>query len=197
MYSILSDNGSWIVVFDGDEDEPTEMTVQEFVDCYGEENLPKRELQPGDVLREDVKPQEPGDTQRYWASFRRLCKACGEYAWADKLDKNDADGVFPVQKVVYDTFGAGGRQKLAIEVERRRLLQKACVRNLNYWSQRVGFLPMRDVDMDILINHLYKPDFRQRVYYRIDKYAKKDTLVSARDLVIDVLRSFQKQRKLP
>ena len=133
----------------------------------------------------------------YWASFRRLVEACGKYAWADKLSKNDADGVFPAQKVVYDTFGADGRQKLAVEIELRRLTQKACARNLNYWSQRVGFKPMREVDMDILINHLYEMDFRRRVYYRIDKFAEKDELVSARDLVIDVLRSFKKQNRLP
>ncbi len=197
MYSILSDDGSWVVVFNGDEDEPMEMTIQEFVDRYGEEKLPGRDLQPEDVLSDDFFPQQLGDVRHYWASFRRLVKACGGYAWADKLQKNDADGVYPVQKVVYETFGSNATSKLGTETERRRVSQMTYARNLNYWSQRVGFKPMRQVDLEILIRHLYDPDFRSRMYYRIDKYNKKSELVSARDLVIDVLKSFLKQKKLP
>lgn len=199
MYSIFSEDGSWIIVFDGDDEKPEELTLQEFIDRYGEENLPARDLQAGDVINENVvTPVDmTEDVIHYWASFRRLCKACGGYAWADKLQKNDVDGVYPVQKVVYDTFGNNATSKLAIEVERRRLTQKACARNLNYWSQRVGFLPMREVDLGILIKHLYDSDFRSRMYYRIDKFAKKNELVSARELVIDVLQSFLKQKKRP
>lgn len=194
MHSILSDNKDWVIVFDGnvEDEEPVEMTVREFIACYGEEALPARELQPEEVLREDLKPHKETDIQQYWASFRRLCKACGKYSWADKLEKNCADGVFPAQKVQYDTFGGSDAPtKLAITVASYNRKQYACVNNLDYWSQRVGFPPMSERDKDVLIGHLYSGTFRSRMYYRIDKYARRNELYSARELVIEVLRSFQ------
>lgn len=221
MYSIFSDSGSWIIVFDGEEDEPEELTVSEFIERYGEENLPERfdassvsdvfdaggaldasdasdaTTVAGGVSEKQQTVQGMQDATRYYAAFKRLIEACGKYASADKMGKNDAEGVFQVQKVVYDTFGSNGRQKLATETERRRLTQKVCAKKLNYWSQKVGFLPMREVDLEVLMKHLYKADFRSRMKYRIDKYEKKGELVSTRDLVIQVMQSFLKQRKLP
>ena len=194
MYSILSDDGNWIVVFhdDDEEEEPEELTLQEYIERYGDDALPAREMKPEEVLREDLMPHEPGDVQQYWASFRRLCKACGKHSWADKLERNCAEGVFMAQKVQYDTFGpSDAPTKLAITVASYDRKQYACINNLDYWSQRVGFKPMSARDKDVLIEHLNNGAFRSRMYYRIDKYARRNELYSARDLVIEVLRSFQ------
>ena len=78
MYSILSDSGSWVVVFDGDEEEPMEMTVQEFIDRYGEENLPEFPSREGFVICPDVEKVFDADNlAHYYCALERFVKACG------------------------------------------------------------------------------------------------------------------------
>ena len=184
MNAVLSEDRTYVTILWEDK-EPQELTVEEFVACYGEEALPR----PVD----EVIPEEEFDSttvKHYYDAFRRLLTACGKYAWADKTEKNDADGVYPVQKVVHETFGANAAAKLALEVSRSNSMQKICVENLDYWSRRLGYKPMSEKDKQVLIRHLYGADFRKRMRYRVKKYAKRGELYSARELVLEVLRSF-------
>ena len=183
MRVYLSDNGEWVLVERNDVDPPEEMLVEEFIAVYGEDALPKRESTP--CVDKTVK--------RYYDVFRALCKACGEYAWAAKTEVNHADGVFPVQKIVWETFGGNAEAKLAGEVNRCDRNRRGWVKSLDKVSRQIGYKPMSNKDKEVLLTHLNDRDFRERLRYRIDKYAKAGTPYSARELVIEVLKSFQKK----
>ncbi|MBR3220265.1 hypothetical protein IKF76_00120 [Candidatus Saccharibacteria bacterium] len=137
------------------------------------------------------------EIESYYVAFKKLCTACGKFAWADKLMLNDADGVFPAQKVKHETFGKNGNAdaNLQIEVERARHTAFAAAANLDYWSRRVGFKPMSEKDTRVLLGHLYDGDFRKKLQYRINRNVKKELLASARDLVIEVLKVQSKSYK--
>ena len=194
MIAVLSDSKEFVTVY-RDDKEPEEMTIVEYTACYGVDALPT----PGDEVHlnelkdEVVIPKNFSTVMCYYNAFRTLLAACGKYAWADKTEKNDADGVYPVQQVVYQTFGHCAAAKLAAEVDRRNSKQKVCVDNLDYWSQKVGYKPMSAKDKQVLLKHLYGAEFRKRMYYRIDKYSKREELYSPRDLVIEVLLSLKKK----
>lgn len=127
----------------------------------------------------------------YYKAFKKLCQACGKFAWADKLMLNDADGVYPVQKVKYETFGKHGNadENLAIEVERARNVAVLAAHTLDYHSKRAGFKPMSEKDIRVLLGHLYDGDFRKKMQYRLKRNIKNRRLDSARDLVIEVLKA--------
>ena len=192
MITVLSDNREFVTVF-RDDRAPEEFTVEEFVACYGEEALPKPSSEIDQPEKEPEVSKDFSAMTCYYKAFRKLLEACGKYAWADKTEKNDADGVYPVQQIVYQTFGHCAAAKLATEVNRRDSMQKVCVENLDHWSRKVGYKPMSEKDKKVLLKHLYGADFRKRMYYRIDKYYKRGELYSPRDLVIEVLKSLQKK----
>ena len=191
MHCILSDNREWVVVFGEDEEEPVELTVPEFISKYGKENLPYK-FSSDEVLREDLKPHKESDVQDYWASFKTFVDACGKFAWANKINNKDMTGSFKAHEVVEKVFGYDGSRKLAIETNKRDVTQWGCVNNLNYWSQRVGFLPFSENDKCFLIEFLYDSDIRDSMKYRIKKYSKKGEAVSAKDLVIEILKRRRK-----
>ena len=181
MRAYLSDDKQWVLVEQNEIDPPEEMPLADFIAIYGRDAVPKRE--PVRDIDDSV--------EHYYDVFRVLCKACGEYAWAAKTEVNNADGVYPVQNVVRETFGGNAEAALAGEVARRDRTRRGCVDELDALSRQLGFKPMSDRDKEVLINHLFEPNFRKRMRYRIDKYAKAGMLFSARDLVIEVLKTLR------
>ena len=122
--------------------------------------------------------------------------------------QNVDEGVLKAQVVAYDYYGPVPDRKLVDTVKTLESLRKMAVGNLDYWSCRVGFKPMskpEDVercglkgqaDTEKLLKYLYYKDFRKRLRYRIDKYAKKAELKSAAELVSEVLASYKKKRPM-
>ena len=203
--TLLSDDKEHVLVFAGNEDEPEEFSLEEFVDAYGSEAWEAlQELQEpkvGDVVPEP----DPADVRAYYNSFRRLVAVCGNYEHKKKLRQNSADGVLKAQVVAHNYYGLNPEGKLASTVQNLEMLREVVVLDLDYWSRRVGYRPMskpEDVtryglngraDTDILLGYLTDADFRARLYYRIDKYAKKGELRSAKELVHEVFASYKKR----
>ena len=93
------------------------------------------------------------------------------------------------------SFGKQGNADahLYAEIERTRHLANTAAVNLDYWSRRVGFKPMSEKDIRVLLGHLYDGDFRKKLQYRISRNVKKHELTSVRDLVIEVLKAQAKK----
>ena len=204
--AVLSDDGTYVTLFHED-GEPEEMDTYEFTLAYGTDILKEEGRKKRSELASGILTAEPSvnDVEQYWKAFRRLTKNCGEYAHKVALLRNTEEGIIPVQKVVYDYFGGPNSDRnLSREIVALDCLRVTAIANLDYWSRRVGFKPMstpedvkryhltRRADTEILLEHLSKPDFRKRIYRRIDKYAKKGELKSPAEIVMEVLLSYKK-----
>lgn len=209
----LSDDGAYVILFHEDEEEPEVMEVEAFVAIYGDDIVKKRddaEKATGASANEATSENHDGDAEYYWKAFRRLVENCGHYAHSVKLKENVEAGTVKAQMVAYKYFsGANADSKLDYEITALNALRLTGVATLDYWSRRVGYKPMstpQDVkkyslnkraDTEILLNHLAKPDFRKRIYRRIDKYAKKGELKSPAEVVTEVLLSYKKKTRKP
>ena len=184
MNAILSDDREWVIVLDND-DSSEELTVKEFIEVYGEDAFSTLERSLIAMIDERELVSE------YYHAFRELCAACGKYAWADKTARNAVNGVYPVQKMLWERHGYNAISKLELEIFNFWKLQNEAVDALNECSKRAGCGQMRPEGKDVLVRHLYDPDFRDRMYYRVDKYAKEGVLHSPEELVIEVLKSLR------
>lgn len=215
--AVLSDDGAYVTLFHED-GEIEEMELYEFTLAYGTEILESVNEVRTEVLESTDETQtEPvaetsgpseEDVKHYWKAFRRLVKNCGQYTQKVALRKNAEEGILKPQKVAYEYFGGANSDRgLAREIIALDNLRKTALVNLDYWShRRMGYKPMstpKDVEMlqlgrradtEILLDHLSKPDFRDRMYYRIDKYAAKGEPKSPTDVVLEVLRSYQPKK---
>ncbi|MDO4747463.1 MAG: hypothetical protein Q4A70_03975 [Candidatus Saccharibacteria bacterium] len=201
MYSFLSIDGSLILTYHEGDEEPEELTPLEFIQRYGEENLPARELCPGDVIAPDavVPLDDLGDAIHYYESLERLCRACGEYSRLYKLHLNAIFGT--PQEVLTDKRKLEARRhkiaKLEESLKKQELTKKACVRNYGFWHQRVGFFQFSEANRERVLSSLSDNDFRERIYRRIRKYKGQSKLMPWGDLYYEVALSFLKQGRLP
>ena len=213
---LLSDDGCHVIIFHG---EPEVMEINDFVSAYGREMLPEpRKLQPKEVLKQSEKtanPEEtkcnspvsgkppkkasPEDIKKYWEAFRKLAKACGKYSHDAKLQENANDGIL-ITQVVRQKFH-GSEEKLAKRIDDLNDEMTKAMEKLVKYSEKVGFRMstpedvkeynlQRRADTEILLGYLLIPKFRERTYYRIDKFAKKGELKSPAEIVVDVAESF-------
>ena len=206
--AVLSDDGKYVLMYHEGKDEPEVMETFEFTKFFGSDILSDESAQDK-VAQLDNLEAHVDDVEQYWIAFRRLVKLCGQYAHRAKLRRNAADGTLKAQMVAYDYFGPDADNKLAVTVAALDHLRHTAVYNLDYWSRRVGYKRMstpRDVkvlrlkrraDTEILLDHLSKPDFRKRIYRRIDKYAKKGESKSPAEIVTEILLSYQKKSRQP
>ncbi|MBR3319843.1 hypothetical protein IKG20_00875 [Candidatus Saccharibacteria bacterium] len=209
--AVLSEDGTYVTLIHED-GEPEEMDTYEFTLAYGTDILKEEGRKKRSKLVSGILAAKPSvnDVEQYWKAFRRLTKNCGEYAHKVALLRNAEEGIIPVQKVAYDYFGGPNSDRnLSREIVALDCLRATAVANLDYWSRRVGFKPMstpgdvkryhltRRADTEILLEHLSKPDFRKRIYRRIDKYAKKGESKSPAELVMEVLLSYKKKSRQP
>lgn len=201
MYSFLSIDGSLILTYHEGDEEPEELTPLEFIQRYGEENLPGRELCPGDVIAPDVvvPSDDLGDAIHYYESLERLCRACGEYSRLNKLHINAIFDTPQEELTDKRKFEARRRKidKLKESLTRQELTMKACARNFGFWHQRVGFSQLSEADRGQVLSNLSDNDFRERIYRRIRKYKPQSKLMSWGDLFYEVVQSFLKQGRLP
>lgn len=195
MHMYLSDDQQNVIVVDDRGDDEV-FTREEFISAYGEDALPQnvKLVEPTAVYDKCLPVAIRSDLDEYYDDFRKLCEACGKFAWADKLGKNASEGIFPTQKVKHDYYGGtkgNADVNLSIAISNAKRDQLTAIRDLNFCSVRLGFKPMSDQDMDRLLNHLYDGEFRDRLRYRIDRNRKNGVLASARELVLEVLQSLK------
>lgn len=209
--TVLSDDGTYVTLFHED-GEVEEMETFEFTLAYGTEILEKTgKAKPSEALLTGAAPESYAeDVRHYWKAFRRLVKNCGEYSHKVKLQENVDSGVLKTQVVAYKYCGGvNSDRELAERITALNSLRFTAVANLDYWSRRLGYKPMstpqdvkryqlkRRSDTEILLDHLSKPEFRKRMYYRIDKYSKSGECRSPAEIVTEVLLSFKKQHRQP
>lgn len=190
MKTLLSDNGQYVLVFNEGQDEPEEFTREEYAIAFGEDaEEATRPL--------EQKPRISDDLKHYYRAFRDLCKCCGDFAWANKLAENVNEGILPAQEVAFAYFGGPKGDpdvNLNVTIQKYYRAQIQAVKYLDGWSQRLGYMPMSEVDEKILMQHLYRAGFRQKMRYRIDRNLRKGISASARELVIEVLEAEKKLR---
>jgi len=190
MKTLLSDDGQYVLVFDEDTEEPEQFTKEEFEVAYGED--------AEDAVRiPEKKKSVDDDLKHYYRAFRELCQCCGEYAWINKLAQNVQEGILPAQEVAFIYFGGTKGDpdvNITKTIENAYRAQVQAAKYLDGWSQRLGYKPMSEIDRRILIQHLYRPGFRKKMRYRIDRNLRKGISASARDLVLEVLRAEKKLR---
>ena len=186
MNAFLTDDKQWIVI---DADDAEKMTVQEFVDCYGEDAIP---IECSSCKSGDESMRYVDQIRQYYLAFRRVCVACGWYAWSRNTALNADEGVYPVIQMLQEKYGQNVESKLSHNVERYNKSQRMAVDRLAYWTVQVCGRRITEEDKNVLLRHLYNPYFRRRMYYRIDKYLKNGLLFLPDELVIDVLESLRK-----
>lgn len=209
--TVLSDDGTYVTLFHED-GEVEEMETFEFTLAYGTEILEKTgKAKPSEALLTRAAPESYAeDVRHYWKAFRRLVKNCGEYSHKVKLQENVDAGVLKTQVVAYKYCGGvNSDRELAERITALNNLRFTAVANLDYWSRRLGYKPMstpqdikryhleRRADTEILLKHLSRPEFRKRMYYRIDKYSRSGECRSPAEIVTEVLLSFRRRPTKP
>ena len=189
MKCIMSDDGRWVVVSHKGSDEPEEYTYEEFVEAYGEESLPTIKVKP----RNDSKDIFEAEIIEYYESLRDLTRACGKYNWAIKLEANVKDGTnWRAEKVALNTYGPGYETILPKEIERLKGRRHLKALWFDKKSRKIGYLPMSDRDIDILLRCMDHHSFRKALYYRIDRNSRKLKLASIKALIEEIVAALKK-----
>ena len=119
------------------------------------------------------------DKSSYYGNLLMFLYAIGEKQAAIKMEQNVREEVPIVKKVVSE------RQiNVDEKVENAENVLETASKNLNYWSQRVGFPPISDEGMKKI--HKFCEDEKRREYLRgqILKYLRGRKVVSIRDLML-------------
>lgn len=190
MYSILSDDKSLVITFCDEKEEPEVLAIAEFIDCYGEHALPKTEEVNSDNSFFD-------SVKEYYDACKDMVAASGKYTWAAKtlisvFDDDVAEKILKISK--NDRYFQAKRDSFVDGLMHRRecldLQRKYAVDRFNNISRKY-FKPMSDRDKEVIMMHLYDEKFRRRLRYRIDKYGDDCKIVSIKELVIEVLKTFE------
>ncbi|MBR3269880.1 hypothetical protein IKG07_01380 [Candidatus Saccharibacteria bacterium] len=97
-----------------------------------------------------------------------------------KMGINDEEGVYPVQKMMYD-YGISGR--IDEEIRISSSIQDITLKNLNKWSKRVGFKPIRDTDLPKIVKFCQDETRRSYIRNRVQKCFRTGELLSIADLI--------------
>lgn len=175
MESYLSDDRQTVIVINN-WGETEEFTIGEFAKAYGKDALP-------DKVR---------DIYAYYEAFSRLCDACGRFSGREKLKRNINSGVVKLKNVL-DDYYAGDINKLEKEIINADKARHEAAQELDKKSKCLGFKPMSEKDIAMLLNHLNGGEFRKKMKYRLSRNLDKQQLASARDLTIEVMRAIKKR----
>ena len=132
------------------------------------------------------------EVENYYDIFVKYLLAVGYHQAIVKLGINSEDGIYPVKKVARDHGYEGAN--LHREIIKRDNERWERLNNLNYWSQRVGFKPIREVDKDRIMKFLEDADRRRYVRDNVRRAAKQDKLLSIADLITMRLEVERKNR---
>lgn len=195
MLGIYSKDGSWILTFDGDSVDPEQLTVQEFIERYGEDALPSRGYCVEEVIAPNnfISEHKTEDVVSYYESLERVCKMCGQFSRASSMFYNACFGDPHTDNHVL--FMAHRRKVFNLEkaMKNAESRAKACIKNFSYWHQRVGFGALNEDDQNHCINVLCDKFVRSGMYYRVRDNVKKQRLVPFRELIGDVTTALEKR----
>ena len=167
MEIFVSDDGTMVVVLDGEKEE--QLTMDEFIAAYGE-----------DILLSADKNDKEGLEKRYLNVFLEFLKAEGKYVHFLKLQQNAMDGVYPAQEVAYRY---GYTDIFDCELYNRDKNRSLRLRALNIASQRAGYLPIDDNGMKKVMAFFEDADRRRYARDNIRRMLKNDECMSIADLM--------------
>lgn len=97
-----------------------------------------------------------------------------------KMSINDEEGVYPVQKMMYEY---GIKNKIDEEIHISGNIQDITLKNLNKWSKRVGFKPIRDTDFPKIVKFCQDETRRSYIRNRVQKCFRTGELLSIADFI--------------
>ena len=131
----------------------------------------------------------------YYGVLLGFLYAVGSHQAYVKMEINDEDGVYPVQKMMHD-YGLKGRLEEEVHVSDK--IQWKALENFNKWSQTVGFLPMNEEGMKKVLKFCKSEPRRQYLRNRVQKCFRTGELLSIADLIqirLDVERKTAEKAK--
>ena len=128
----------------------------------------------------------------YYDIFVKYLLAVGYHQAIVKLGINSEDGIYPVKKVARERGYEGAN--LHREIIKRDNERWERLNNLNYWSQRVGFKPIREVDKERIMKFLEDADRRRYVRDNVRRANRRGELLSIADFISMRLEVEKKKR---
>lgn len=131
----------------------------------------------------------------YYGILLGFLYAVGNHQAYVKMGINDEEGVYPVQKMMHE-YGIRGRIDEEIRISSN--IQDITLKNLNKWSQKVGFKPIRESDLPKFVKFCQSEPRRNYIRNRVQKCFRTGELLSIADLVqlrLDVERKAAEKAK--
>ena len=189
MRAFYSDVTDDVIIVQLEDGESQEFTIEEFIECYGEDALP---LTAEEKRRLDI-------LHCYYNAAEYMCKMSGEYASANKMQINANDGVYRVQVAKYHSYGKQGNADAHLEqaISDREEVFRKSIKLFDKASREAGFKPLSIKDMELLFQKLYenKYEFRRKLREQIRKNHKNEEFVSISDMVSYVYELIKKPHK--
>ena len=129
---------------------------------------------------------------RYYEAFLKFLNSVGYYQAIIKLRDNADGGVYPVQVVA----ARYGYTEAAIdqEVIERNSRQWTDLKALNYWSQKVGYLPMNQEGMEKFLKFCEDKKRREYLRRKIKNLSNEGKLMPINELMIARYKLEKKRR---
>lgn len=186
MQVFLSEDKTTVATIEGETE--VQHTIEEFIEIYGEEALPKeatsKEVKKGagatEVKTETTLDETDKQKKMYLKIFLEYLDANASYLHLFKLQQNVANGVYPAQVVAYD-YGHVGKFEQELDDRDRRRWRK--LRALNSASQCAGYLPMSEDGMQKVMKFFENTDRRRYCRDNIRKMLDRGECVSIADLM--------------
>ena len=186
MQVFLSEDRTTVVTVEGETE--VQHTIEEFVEIYGEDALPK-EIANKEVKKDSSAIESKTETaldeadkekKMYLRIFLEYLDANASYLHLAKLRQNVADGVYPAQVVAYD-YGHIGKFEQELDDRDKRRWRK--LRTLNSASQCAGYLPMSEDGMQKVMKFFENTDRRRYCRDNIRKMIERGECASIADLM--------------
>ncbi|MBR3324148.1 hypothetical protein IKG24_01235 [Candidatus Saccharibacteria bacterium] len=133
------------------------------------------------------------DQRRYYEAFLDFLQAVGSYLAIYKMGLNANEGVYPVQKIAYEYGYVGGYMDMEIESRNQKRYRK--LDSLDYWSRRVGYLPLSPKDKETVMKFTEDADRRRYLRENVKREMKNCEMFSIDDLVRRRYAVEKKKRK--
>lgn len=116
----------------------------------------------------------------YYGVLLGFLYAVGNHQAYVKMRINDEEGVYPVQKMMHKY---GIKNRIEEEIRISGDIQDAALKNLNEWSQKVGFRPIQESDFPKILKFCESEPRREYIRNRIQKSFRNGELLSIADLI--------------
>lgn len=121
------------------------------------------------------------EQRRYYEAFLDFLQAVGSYLAIAKMEINASEGVYPVQKIAYEYGYTGAYMDMEIAARESRRYRK--LDSLDYWSQRIGYLPMSTTDKAKIMKFVEDSDRRRYLRDNVKKEMDRGEVFSVAELM--------------